>query len=120
MISVTGNYDNLELDDQSIDFAVAWDSMHHSAAPIETLVECFRVLKHGGILVVVDRAHDNATPDSEIERMLNIAYSPEFLESSYRDPTIPLTRRENGENEYRYPSVSLFRHGCFLEDRHLA
>lgn len=102
VISVTGNYDQLQLEDQSVDFAVAWDSMHHSPDPVNTLRECARVLKPRGTLVVVDRAHNNETPDAEIQRMLNIVYGAAFLKSSYRDPTMKLTRRENGENEYRY------------------
>ena len=29
VVSVVGDFDNLELEDNSIDFAVSWDSMHH-------------------------------------------------------------------------------------------
>ena len=31
VISVIGSFDNLELEDNSIDFAVSWDSMHYSS-----------------------------------------------------------------------------------------
>ena len=102
VISVVGDFDNLELNDNSIDFAVSWDSMHHSTNPIKTLKECKRVLKKNGILIIVDRAHNNSTLDSEIERMLNIKYNEEFLIKNHRPKNMILTRRENGEHEYRF------------------
>ena len=102
VISVIGDYDNLELEDNSIDFAVSWDSMHHSIDPIKTFKECKRVLKKNGVFIIVDRAHNNSTPDSEIERMLNIIYDQEFLAKNYRPKDTILTRRQNGEHEYRF------------------
>lgn len=100
--SVVGDFDRLELPDSSLDFAVAWDSMHHSQHPVRTLRECRRVLKPGGHLVIVDRGHNNSTPDEEIERMLNIKYSREWLLKNYRDPEVLFSRREYGEHEYRW------------------
>ena len=102
VISVIGDYDNLELEDNSIDFAVSWDSMHHSIDPIKTFKECKRVLKKNGVFIIVDRAHNNSTSDSEIERMLNITYDQEFLAKNYRPKDTILTRRQNGEHEYRF------------------
>lgn len=100
--SVIGDFDRLEIPDASLDFAVAWDSMHHSFDPVRTFLECRRTLKSGGSLVVVDRGHNNTTPDSEVERMLNITYSREWLIKNYRDPDVPFSRREYGEHEYRW------------------
>ena len=102
VISVVGSFDNLELEDNSIDFAVSWDSMHHSSNLIKTLTECKRVLKDDSVFVIVDRAHNNSTSDSEIERMLNVVYDEEFLIKNYRSKDTILTRRENGEHEYRF------------------
>ena len=102
VISVIGDFDNLELENDSIDFAVSWDSMHHSIDPIRTFKECKRVLKKNGVFIIVDRAHNNSTPDSEIERMLNITYDQEFLAKNYRPKDTILTRRQNGEHEYRF------------------
>lgn len=101
IISVIGDFDNLELKDSSLDFATCWFSMHHSVNPVKTLKEAFRVLKPGGRFVFVDKFHNNDTPDSEIERMLSIVYSEEFLKNNFRPAGIKLTRRENGEHEYR-------------------
>ena len=93
---------HLKLDDNSLDFAISWDSMHHSIDPITTLQECNRVLKKNGLFLIIDRAHNNSTPDSEIERMLNIKYNKEFLRKNYRSEDLVLSRRDNGEHEYRF------------------
>jgi ubiquinone/menaquinone biosynthesis C-methylase UbiE len=108
VISVVGDFNNLELDDNSLDFAVSWDSIHHSYEPIHTLRECHRVLKKGGKLVLVDRAHNNSTPDSEIQRMLAIVYDKEYLKKNYLDENMTLTRSDNGEHEWRYRELDHF------------
>mgnify|MGYP006111629425 CR=1 FL=1 len=102
VVSVIGDYDNLELEDNSIDFAVSWDAMHHSTDPVKTFKECKRVLKKNSTFIIIDRASNNSTPDSEIERMLNITYNKEFLTKYYRPKDTILTRRQNGEHEYRF------------------
>jgi len=102
VISVIGDFDNLELKDNSVDFAVSWFSMHHSNDPVKTFKEAGRVLKKGGKFIFIDKIHNNSTPDSEIERMLNIIYSREFLKNNFRPVDKILTRRENGEHEYRF------------------
>lgn len=114
VISVVGDFDQLQLPDHGLDFAVSWDSMHHSADPVRTLRELQRVLKPGAAFIIVDRAHNNATPDSEIERMLNIVYDEAFLTRNHRPRDLVLTRRANGEREYRFREwESFFRAGGF-------
>jgi len=108
VISVVGDFDNLQLKDNSIDFAVSWFSMHHSNDPVKTFRECRRVLKKGGRFIFIDKIHNNSTPDSEIERMLNIVYSKEFLKKNFRPLDTVLTRRENGEHEYRFSDWEKF------------
>jgi ubiquinone/menaquinone biosynthesis C-methylase UbiE len=100
--SVIGDFDQLEIADNSMDFALTWHSMHHSVNPVDTLRECFRVLKKKSRFIMVERAHNNSTPQSEIDRMLGITYSKEFLRNNYRPENQVLTRRENGEHEYRF------------------
>ena len=102
VISCIGDFNRLELEPNSLDFAVAWGSLHHSYQLVDTLVECRRVLKPEGLLVVIERAHDNSTPETKINRMLNIEYDEAFLTRTYRDSEMVLTRRDNGEHEYRY------------------
>ena len=110
VISVVGDFDNLELSDNLVDFAVSWDSMHHSMDPIKTLKECKRVLRKNGILIIMDRGHNNSTPDSEIQRILNIRYDEEFLIKNHRPKDMILTRRQNGEHEYRFFEWRKFFH----------
>jgi ubiquinone/menaquinone biosynthesis C-methylase UbiE len=100
--SVIGDFDNLEIEDNSLDFAIAWDAIHHSNDPIKTLSEIRRVLKPEGCFILIDRAHNNSTSDNEIERMLNVQYSEEFLKENYLPKGKKLTRRDNGEHEYRF------------------
>lgn len=102
VVSVIGDFDNLNLRDGSLDFIVSWFSMHHSFDPVKTFKEALRVLKSGGRFIFVDKVHNNDTPNKEIERMLNIVYSEEFLKNNFRPAGIKLTRRENGEHEYRF------------------
>lgn len=102
VISVIGDFDHLKIKDSYLDFAVSWFSMHHSVNPVVTFKEALRVLMPGGRFIFVDKIHNNDTPDSEIERMLNIVYGEEFLKNNFRPAGIKLTRRENGEHEYRF------------------
>jgi len=102
VVSVVGDFNNLELPDSSLDFAVTWDSIHHSQDPVKTLKECKRVLKKGGKLVIIDRAHNNNIPDSEIDRMLNVVYGKDFLKRSFLDENIIIKRKELGEHEWRF------------------
>ncbi len=106
--SVIGDFDQLQVDSGTLDFAFSWDSMHHSRDPIKTFRECRRVLKPNGKFVIVDRAHNNATPDAEIERMLNIQYSEEWLVNNFRPRDQVFTRRQNGEHEHRFREWEMF------------
>ena len=102
VISVVGDYNFLELPSNSVDFAISWDAMHHSQDPVITFRECKRVLKKNGVFIIIDRSHNNSTSDEEIERILNITYDEEFLKKNYRRLDEKLTRKENGEHEYRF------------------
>ncbi len=108
VISIVGDFNSLELPDASLDFAVSWDSIHHSHNPVATLKECRRVLKSGGRLVIIDRAHNNSTLDSEIDRMHNIVYSKEYLRKNYLDENMIFTRKDNGEHEWRFNELENF------------
>ena len=102
VISVLGSFDHIELKKSSLDFCIAWDAMHHSEDLVKTLIGIKKVLKKNGKLIIVDRAHNNDTSNAEIQRMLNIVYSKEFLRENYLPINKKLTRKMNGEREYRY------------------
>ena len=124
--SVIGDFDNLKLPNHTLDFAIAWDSIHHSNDVVKTLSEVHRVLKHEGRMIIIDRGHNNSTSDAEIERMLNVTYPEEFLVSNYLPKDKSLTRRENGEHEYRYEQWEKFfissgfevEHSLIVKEKH--
>ena len=95
VLSVIGSFDELNLKNNSIDFCIGWDSMHHSTNIIRTLKESKRVIKKGGKLIIIDRGHNNNTPNNEIRRMLNIIYPKSFLRSNYLPIDKKLTRIRN-------------------------
>jgi len=108
VVSVLGSFDNIELKRSSVDFLVAWDSLHHSSNILKTLKELKRILKKKGKFIIIDRGHDNQTPESEIKRMLNVVYSKEFLKSNFLPTSKILTRKMNGEREYKYKDWDVF------------
>ena len=101
VIPVVGSFDDMELPDASLDFVMEIDSLHHSHGLARTLRECARVLKPGGRLLCFDRCHPNTLTDQQVEDMLSQVYSRDFLTANHYPVHITLTRRENGEHEYR-------------------
>jgi SAM-dependent methyltransferase len=98
---VIGTFDKLDLPKHSLDFVVAIDSLHHSDDLACTMAECSRVLKPGGIALLFDRCQPNELSDEQIEAMVSRQYSRDFLAASAYPTDIILTRRDNGEHEYR-------------------
>ena len=111
---VCGSFDEINCDDESIDFCFAWAAMHHSRNLTVTLKEIHRVLKKGGNFLIVDRAHNNSTPQSELNRMMDVVYSQDFIEKNGFPIGTKLTRRENGEHEYRFDDwIQYFKEANF-------
>jgi len=97
---VIGSFDQISLPDNSVDFCIEFASLHHSHNLEKTLKELSRVIKPGGFVVAIDRAHHNSLTDSQIEYMLNVEYSDAWKKENGYSPA-PLSRRQNGEHEYR-------------------
>ncbi len=102
VVPVVGSFDRLAIEDGCIDFIVEIGSFHHSDNLDRTLKEVHRVLKPGGRLLCFDRCQPNSMTDKEVEAKLNIRYSENFLNKHGYPTDINLTRRENGEHEYRF------------------
>ncbi|MDD9139534.1 MAG: class I SAM-dependent methyltransferase [Candidatus Cardinium sp.] len=48
------NVHNLSLADHSVDCVVSYSCFHHWSDPVQGLKECMRILKEGGVLVLLD------------------------------------------------------------------
>jgi SAM-dependent methyltransferase len=101
VVGCIGEFDNIELPDNSLDFVFDFFALHHSGDLKKTLAEIYRVLKPGGVLVCFDKARDDAMSEADLERLLDIEYPASFKEKMGIDPKVKHTRRMNGEYEYR-------------------
>lgn len=66
VVPVVGSFDDLRLPDESLDFALDHDSLHHSDDLPKTMAECSRVLKPGAFLICFDRCHPNSVTDARV------------------------------------------------------
>jgi len=97
---VVGDFNNLEVDDNSIDLVLDIDSLHHAEDIEITLMECNRVLKSGGVLIAIDRAWPDSYTESQLENMLDKELDDK-LKHKYNIPeNQSYTRRDFGEHEY--------------------
>jgi SAM-dependent methyltransferase len=97
---VVGDFNALHVEDESLDFLVEIDSYHHSEDLDSSARESYRVLKPGGVILAVDRAWPDSTPQAELEAMLDREFNP-ALKRKYGIPEeLPFTRRNWGEHEY--------------------
>jgi SAM-dependent methyltransferase len=101
VIPVFGSFNEICIDDNNVDFVIEFGSLHHSGDLKKSFSEIARVLKSGGYAVLWDRCHADTLADEEIECRLNEEYTREFLERNFYPLDYRLTRRENGEHEYR-------------------
>ena len=98
--NVVGSFDQIDLPDDSVDFCIEVESLHHSDDLRRTVEEAARVLKPGGVLLLLDRAHHDGLTDEQRQLMLDIEYSDEWkIANGYAMDR--LNRAENGEHEIR-------------------
>lgn len=101
MIPVVGTFDDLRIPNESIDFIIEMDSIHHSHNLKQTFAESFRVLKKGGVMIFLDRCHPDYVTDNKVKELLDVVYTEDWINRNFYPPGSILTRRENGEHEYR-------------------
>jgi ubiquinone/menaquinone biosynthesis C-methylase UbiE len=99
VVPVLGSFDDIRLSDNQVDWIIEFDSLHHSFDLQRTLAEAARVLKHGGKLIAIDRAHWN-TSQKRRKELENVPYSKKFLIDRGWDENKVITRAENGEHEH--------------------
>lgn len=97
---VVGDFNNLEVPDNSISLLLDVDSFHHSEDLNITFKECHRVLKQGGVIISIDRAWPNSVSREELDRKLDVEFSDKW-KTLYGIPTSQIFRRRDyGEHEY--------------------
>lgn len=101
LVSVHGSFDAIQLPDNSLDFAIELEALHHAEDLTTTLLEVVRVLKPGGILLCLDRVCSDRMTDVERDYLLDYAYSEEWKALNDVPPSQTVTRRQNGEHEIR-------------------
>ena len=101
LISTLGSFDKINLENESCNFIIEYDSLHHSFDLHTTLKEAYRVLKPGGVLVAIDRVQSNMMGENLKQRLLSYEYKKDWLVENNYDPSIKLTRAMNGEHEIR-------------------
>lgn len=101
VIPCHGVFEKIPVETGALDFGLQIESLHHAEDLNLAVEEIARVLHPGGFFVSIDRSWVDSVSDSTLEEMLNHYYPPSWLLSKNFDPSIPFTRRENGEHEYR-------------------
>lgn len=100
IVRVVGDFDNLQIQDNSLSLIIEIDSFHHSDNLDITLKECYRVLKPGGVIISIDRAWPDSFSRVELDKKLDIEYD-ESRKALYGIPADQkYRRRDNGEHEY--------------------
>lgn len=101
VFSINSDFNNMQFKDSSFDTIFAKGTLHHSRQLQETVQEIYRVLKPGGICLIVERAQDDDCPDEYLEKLL----SEEVPNTYKKEFGIPkesrVTRRDLGEHELR-------------------
>ena len=97
---IVGDFNHLDLPDESVDIILDIDSFHHSEDLNFTFNECCRVLRPQGAIISVDRAWPDPYTRDHLNTMLNRELN-ENLKLKYGIPiNDSFTRRDFGEHEY--------------------
>jgi len=98
---VVGDFNDIQLADESLDLILEIDSFHHSEDLSLSAQEAYRALKPGGAVIAVDRAWADETPQSYLDDLLAKEF-PAELKRKYGIPNSQrFTRRDFGEHEYK-------------------
>lgn len=99
IIPCYGSFNSMSIADDTIDFIIQIEALHHADHLIRPISESFRMLKEGGIFVNIDRSWPNKTKRAVLEELLDHKYSKDWLiQKGF--PVGTFTRRDNGEHEY--------------------
>ncbi len=98
---VVGDFNALRFDNCTLGLITEIGAFHHSENLRATISESWRVLRPGGVLVMMDRAWPDTCSQDELDAMLD-RQLPDSLKMRYGIPlSADFTRRDWGEHEYR-------------------
>jgi SAM-dependent methyltransferase len=101
IIPCYGSFDQLLIGDETIDFILQIEALHHADELLPPIIESHRILVKGGFFISIDRAWPNEVDRDVLEELLNHQYSKEWLDAKGFPSHEPFLRRDNGEHEYR-------------------
>ena len=95
-----GSFDSMGIENDSIDFVIQIEALHHADSLQPPISESFRILKKGGQFISIDRSWPDATNPDELIQLLDHEYPKSWLVQKGFPSAVPFTRRDNGEHEY--------------------
>tara|TARA_B100000886_G_scaffold322346_1_gene265277 strand:- start:4015 stop:4959 length:945 start_codon:yes stop_codon:yes gene_type:complete len=101
IITHTCSADHCPIETQSIDLIIEVDGFHHCPSLMKVICESKRILKKNGLLIGIDRIHENHITKDEINEQLDAIYSEQWLLKNNYPKDQKLSRRDNGENELK-------------------
>jgi SAM-dependent methyltransferase len=101
VIPCHGTFDSIPISSGVVDFIIQIESLHHANTLDKPINESFRLLKPGGFFISIDRAWIDSIKDSTLNALLDHKYELKWLEHKGFDSNKIVTRRDNGEHEYR-------------------
>lgn len=101
VVGVVGSFDEMQLPDNSVDFIFDFFSLHHSLDINITLRECYRILKPGGFVLCFDKARPDTYSKADLDELLDATYGSDYNRHFGLSLEQKITRRMNGEREYR-------------------
>ncbi|MEW6715898.1 MAG: class I SAM-dependent methyltransferase [Chloroflexota bacterium] len=97
---VVGDFNNLQLEDNSVGVILDIDSFHHSEDLDYTLRECYRAICWGGVVISIDRAWPDSYTQEQLDAMLDRELNDNLKCKYGISAGMSFTRRDFGEHEY--------------------
>lgn len=101
LVAKEEDFENLTFKNGEFDFGIQIESLHHADNIGKAVSEIHRVLKSGGMFLSIDRSWPNSVSEETLEEMLNHEYGEKWLKEKGFEDSGVLSRRDNGEHEYR-------------------
>lgn len=95
------SFEDISVQDSTFDFAIQIESLHHADNPIKSLKEIYRTLNKGSFFLSIDRSWPDHVQNSVLESLLDHEYSVAWKKTKGLAIDEIVTRRDNGEHEYR-------------------